>query len=315
MQIKLKQTLTAPLLVLVMYILLALSNGMNLNMLAQKDNVFLAVVIMQIIIFIIPGLLYCKFRGKGLIASLRFNPVIGAPKLWLTFTSFFVLVSGSALIKLILYTIGYRSTEYSLYQSYIPTSVEGFGNVLYIIIAIALMPAVTEEFIFRGIVLGEYTSSGCSKSMAIALSSLLFAMIHFNIYQLPIYLYGGIILAYVTVVTDSVICSIIIHFLNNGFSLLFESRLLNIIAKTDSIIFIFFILMTVFLLFLILSMQATERIYYIKGIHGDPSPSHQNKKHRRKKASDKSLSLNIEALISPSLLLCVIAFIIITFVF
>lgn len=311
MQIKLKRSLTAPLLVLVMYILLAVLNTLNINSLAQKDNVFLAVVIMQIIIFIFPGILYCKLKGKALVSSLRINPKLSPGKLWLSFTSFFVLVSGSSLIKLGLYSIGYHATQYSLYESYIPTSVSGFANVLYIVIAIALMPAVTEEFIFRGILLGEYTSMGCNKPLSISITALLFAMMHFNIYQLPVFFYGGMVLAFVTLVTDSVISAIAIHFLNNLFGLLFESRLLKMIAQTDSIIFVLFIMAVIFLVFTVLTLQATERTYYLKGIHGDPSPTQIRKK--RKKIKTNKMSVNMEAIASPVFILCVIAFIIITF--
>ena len=254
MRIKLKQSLLTPIPVLIIFILLAASNKMNVNSLAHKDNIFLALIIMQIVIFIIPGILYCKIRKKALVASLRFNPMVGPSKIWLSFTAFFVLISGSALIKLGLYALGYKGTEYSLYQSYIPTTISGFGNVLYIIIAIALMPAITEELVFRGIVLGEYTSSACNTFTAVGITSLLFAMMHMSLPQFPVFLFGGILLAYVTIVTDSVLCAITLHFLNNCFSLLFETKLLSLVAKTDSIIFIVFLTAVVFLVFLVFTL-------------------------------------------------------------
>lgn len=292
-----------------MYILLAISNNLNINSMAQKDNVFLAVIIMQIIIFLIPGILYCKLRGKDLTPSLRLKPRLSPSKLWLTVTSFFVLVSGSALIKLFLYSIGYYSTQYSLYQNYIPTSISGFANVLYIVVAIALMPAITEEFVFRGILLGEYSSLGCGKLSSICITALLFSMLHFDIFQLPVFFFGGVVLAFVTFVTDSLVCAVAIHFMNNVFSLLFESRLLKMISQTDSVIFVLFVLAVVFLVFTVFTLQSTERTYYLKGIRGEPSPTQK----RKKKKKSKKLSAGMEAFISPVFILCVIAFIIITF--
>ena len=73
MRLKLKPTVTAPLLALVMYLLMAASSLADIEKLGQRDNVFLAVIILQIVIFIIPGILYCKFKGNAFISKLRFN--------------------------------------------------------------------------------------------------------------------------------------------------------------------------------------------------------------------------------------------------
>ena len=104
MQIKLKPSITAPLLALVMYLLMAASTLADIEKLGQRDNVFLAVIILQIVIFIIPGILYCKFKGNGFIPKVRFNK-FGLQQLWLSICSFLVLVFGSALIKLGLYAL------------------------------------------------------------------------------------------------------------------------------------------------------------------------------------------------------------------
>lgn len=310
MQFKLKKSLTAPFLILVITILLGCLQYLNINNLAQKSNMYIAVIIMQIIIFVIPGIIYCKLRGKNFTPQLRIN-LFSRSKLWLTITSFFVLISGSALVKIGLYAIGYHSTQYTIYEQYVPSSIGGFGDLVYIIIAVAILPAITEEFIFRGIVLGEYTDMGCSNSVAVILSALLFSLVHLNIYQLPVFFFGGIILAFVTLTTNSLLCAVIIHLLNNCFSLLFESQLLTLISQTDSIIFVLFIIAIVFLIFLILAFQATERLYYNKGIKGEPSPKRIRSK-KKKKTSAFKCDINTEALISPTLILSVIAFIIIT---
>ena len=289
---------------------LAALHYLNTSGRIDKSNMYIAVIIMQIIIFIIPGIIYCKLRGSGFIPKLRLN-LFSANKLWLTALAFFVLVSGSALIKIALYTLGYYSTQYTMYEQYVPAAISGFGDLVYIIIAVAILPAITEEFIFRGVILGEYSDMGCTNTVAILISSLLFSLVHLNIYQLPVFFFGGIILAFITLTTNSLFCAITVHLLNNTFSLLFESQLLNLISQTDSIIFVLFIIASVFLIFLILAFQAVERIYYKKGINGEPSPE-KLKLRKRKKNSSGKFDINTEAIVSPALILCVIAFIIIT---
>lgn len=309
MRIKLKPIFTAPLLVLVMYILMALSNLADIDALHQRDNIFLAVIILQIVIFIIPGILYCKLKGESFRKAVRFNTF--TPRtLWLSVCSFFVLAFGAALIKVALYTLGYYSQQYTLYENYLPADASSLVNVLYIIIAIGIIPAITEEFVFRGIVLGEYTGNRIKPIPAVMLTAALFGMLHFNIYQFPVYFYGGIVLGFVTLITNSVLCAVIVHLLNNTFSLLFEPQLMRLISQTDSIVFVLFIVAIIFMVFLILALRCAEGIYYIKGINGEESPP--GRKRRKKK--DKKMTPDTEALLSPSFIACIIAYIIITLV-
>ena len=307
MRIKLKTSVTAPLLVLVMYLLMALSTLADIEKLGKRDNVFLAVIILQIILFIIPGILYCRFRGNGFVKKLRFN-AFGPGKLWLSVSAFFVLAFGSALVKLGLYAIGYYSQQYTLYESYLPNDASSIANLLYIIIAIAIIPAITEEFVFRGIVLGEYTSMGTRPITAVMLSAALFAMLHFNLYQFPVYFYGGIVMGYVAYITNSVLCAMIVHLLNNVFSLLFEPQLLRLISQTDSPVFVLFVLTIIFFVFLIIFLGCAEKIYYKKGINGEESPP----KRRKKRKKDGMLTPDKEAALSPVFILCIIAYIVIT---
>ncbi len=308
MQIKLKPTLTAPILVLTMYILMAVSNFANISALAQRDNIFLAVIILQLVIFIIPGILYCRFKGTEFTPKLKLK-MLKPNKIWVSVFSLFLLISGSSLIKLGLYAVGYYSSQYTLYENYLPADASSLANVLYIIIAIAIMPAITEEFIFRGIVLTEYDNSGVSKTAAVVISALLFAMLHFNLFQLPVYFYGGLVLGYIVYLTDSLWSAVFVHLLNNTYGLLFETQLLRLITQTDSLVFVLFIIAIVFLVFLILTLQAAERIYYSKGINGESSP-----KRRKKRRKGQKMTLNQEALASPAFIACIVLFLIAAFI-
>ena len=286
---------------------MAISNFADIDKLGQRDNVFLAVIILQIIIFIIPGILYCKFKGKDFTSRVNLKP-FALDKLWLSICAFFTLASGSALVKLGLYAIGYYSQQYTLYENYLPRDASSVANLVYILIAIAIIPAITEEFIFRGIVLAEYRAMGTTPTVAVMISAALFGMLHFNMYQFPVYFFGGIVLGYVTVISGSVFCAMIVHLLNNVFSLLFEPQLLRLISQTDSPVFVLFILAIIFFIFLILSLQCVENIYYTKGIRGEKSPPQKRKKRKK----SKGLTPNTQAVLSPVFILCVISYIIIT---
>ena len=81
------------------------------------------------------------------------------------------------------------------------------------------------------------------------------------------------------------------------------------ISQADSMIFVLFIFAVVFIVFLILSLHEAEHILYDKGMNGDDPqfgiPS--------KKQKTQYTSRWLEALISPTFLLCIAAFIVMAF--
>lgn len=80
----------------------------------------------------------------------------------------------------------------------------------------ALIPAVFEEALFRYLPLRLIAphSSRC----AIIVSAIFFALVHTDLFVIPYALIAGVILMSITIATDSIIPSIIIHFINNALS-------------------------------------------------------------------------------------------------
>ena len=97
---------------------------------------------------------------------------------------------------------------------------------------IAILPAIFEELYVRGAVLSF--SRKYSDKFAILVSAILFSLIHLNISQSVFAFLMGLLLATLVVKTKSIIPSMIIHFLNNGYEalyLIFEDnvRFLNVL--------------------------------------------------------------------------------------
>lgn len=76
-----------------------------------------------------------------------------------------------------------------------------------------LLPAVVEELVYRGIILGSLRKYG--DGCAIFVSSLLFGLAHGNMAQLPHAFLIGLAIAYLVVKTNSIYTGIFIHFMNN----------------------------------------------------------------------------------------------------
>ncbi len=93
---------------------------------------------------------------------------------------------------------------------------DNFLDVLLFYVSVAVLPALVEEFAFRGVILKIMRKH--SDSLAILVSGVMFGLMHGNFTQIPFALVVGLILAFITVKTNSLIPAMLIHFLNNGLS-------------------------------------------------------------------------------------------------
>lgn len=88
------------------------------------------------------------------------------------------------------------------------------------LIIVALIPAVVEEFIFRGLIFNGYKRR--NPVVAVFLSAFLFGLIHMNINQMSYAFVIGVIFALLAYATGSLIPSITAHFIINGISVVFS---------------------------------------------------------------------------------------------
>ena len=87
-------------------------------------------------------------------------------------------------------------------------------------LVVALLPAFVEEFAFRGVVMGSLRKY--SDALAIVVSSAAFALMHGNFVQMPFTFCCGLVFAFIAVKTNSLLPSIIIHFVNNALSVTYD---------------------------------------------------------------------------------------------
>lgn len=76
-----------------------------------------------------------------------------------------------------------------------------------------LVPAVVEEFVCRGIILGSLRPYG--DGLAVVVSSLIFSLLHRNMIQIPNAFLVGLALGFFMVKTGSIWTGVVIHFINN----------------------------------------------------------------------------------------------------
>ena len=92
------------------------------------------------------------------------------------------------------------------------------GPILPQLLHHALLPAVLEEMIFRYVPIRLL--GGRSSRAAIIVSSVMFALVHMSLFRIPYALVAGVIFAYITILTGSILPSMLLHFANNAVSVL-----------------------------------------------------------------------------------------------
>lgn len=292
---KIKGINAAPALVAVIYLLLLLSGLWSPS--SGDENPYLSVIVIELLIFVLPALFFFRLRGKRYAGRARvrlFEP--GAVPFIITASLTLMLLSCA--LKLAVYSIfDYSLDVTSIYTSYIPDTPSG-TDILFSALAFAVFPAITEELVFRGIVLTEYEE--CGVVSAVLISSLLFAMLHFDAKLFFVYFISGILLALSAYVCRSVLAPMIIHTLNNVFSLFFEDYIWNSILQPRNIVIFSFVAVSLLLVALMLLFGEASRLYRSYGNFGADSSYVRRKSERTPVTS---------ALISVPFAVCVLIFV------
>lgn len=119
------------------------------------------------------------------------------------------------------------------------------------VMVFALLPAIAEELIFRGLI-QKGLSTRLKGFATIMLTSIMFVLIHGSLQQTVYQLIVGIILSFLVAVGGSVVYSIILHFLSNFFVLLFSTfDIVSYLSSSNTIYYNVFTQIFPILLFLL----------------------------------------------------------------
>lgn len=99
------------------------------------------------------------------------------------------------------------------------TNVSGFGNFLVAFLIIAIIPAVGEELLFRGILQNKLWQISNNVHIAIWVTGLIFSLVHMQFYGLIPRLLLGVLFGYLYYWSGNIVIPMIAHFVNNGFTL------------------------------------------------------------------------------------------------
>ena len=257
-------------------------------------NLYLAIIILELLVYALPAVFFCRLRGREYGARLRVR-FFRISHIFLILLALAALLCGSALLN-----YGMR-----LLFPHAEVTTASYAGVAeagsYAVLAFCILPAIAEEFLFRGILLAEYES--VSVPFAVFASALFFGMIHLDFLRLPAYVYSGVILALVLYATRSVLASMLLHILNNIAALWTEQYVEKFTAAAGQRgVLLVFILLCVLFVSLILFFMEAQRIYQDYGVSAVPSP------HVRKRKRGEP-SGAVEALTAPPFVLFIVMYI------
>ncbi len=271
------------------------------SMLGSEENPYFAIVVIELLTYAVPALFYCRIRGRDFTGKLRLKLFSPTKFLYISHASVF-LVSGIMLISIVLYSAMPDLVRVSSLESYVALNSVGVTDTIYRLVTFAILPAVTEEFLFRGIVIGEYQHRGAG--LAAFMSAVLFAMSHFSIERFPVYFFSGIVLAAVLYATDSLLAAIFVHTLNNAVVLLGEKYILHLVDKQN----ISLLIMCIILGFIVL-VSGMLMCFEAGTLYRKYAEENKESSYVKSGKSGKLLRA-VEAFFTPTFLLLVVLFVV-----
>ena len=197
---------------------LIFSSGEINSEIPDSNQLWLAVTdgLVYALSFIIPVVfIRITLRGRSFSPGLS---VVARPSLFLIIPAVIGINYGAAYFNSVL-------TSFIKFDYYAP-DLDGFPSLIVAeFISTALVPAIFEELLMRGCVLGSLLRY--SKTGAILFSASVFSLMHANPAQFLYTFAAGILLGTVYVMTGSVWPGVIIHFFNNFLSIVSELEFEN----------------------------------------------------------------------------------------
>lgn len=264
----------------------------------HKNSALVSVAIYAFV-YLIPSVIFVilSFGRMRFHYVRKFSPSL----LPFSFACLGLVLSITALQKyLIAYTFGYSE----------PTAMT-YGGVLTGVLLGALLPAVCEELLIHGILQKEI-SEYAGGFAGIIISAVVFSVLHFELQYFFVYLIAAVIMGALTHVTGSCLPAMLVHFLNNAFSILFSERLGFVATERIGGTLLIIVIFAVCLAFLILCLNIAEKISEKKAdVCAENIESGEDVHIEYFFAREgRSLARAINVLKTPPMLICYVIFII-----
>ncbi len=204
-----------------LFVLLQNIDGFDYNLFSEKWNSaefqYLFTTIYSVLIVGGPFFLMGKFASrKGFLFNIPMEKPRNAKQLPIIIFAGFGLCLLGNIITSYIDVIAKLVFGFELKLPEMPETPHNAVGILLFFLSTAVVPALIEELALRGIIMQMLRRYG--DMFAIVCSALIFGLMHCNLMQIPFAFIAGVVIGYAVLVTESVWTGIIIHFLNNAFT-------------------------------------------------------------------------------------------------
>lgn len=237
---------TAIVSIMVVFSTLVTDNKQDLLINSSPEFLYLFSAFLTVLGMGIPFMIFLLVRRARADEYLRFDRI--KPGLFIVF-----VIAGSGLCMLMnipagmlasfLEGVGLAAPQSD--PSPITTPISAFLAIF----STALLPAIFEEFAFRGVMLSAFRKYG--DVFAIVTSSLVFGLVHMDISTSVFAIGAGLIMGYAFVRTGNLAVSIVIHFLNNSVAVILNELSLRSDSDLSSVIMLLLIAVGIVLLIIL----------------------------------------------------------------
>lgn len=207
--------------------------GINANLLTESRRGMLVVELIQSAGTFIVGSIICAFLLTkqsaqmlrinsnpqariwclAVVAALLIEPTVGLIAEWNT-----QLQLPAFLANLEQLMKSMEDQAAALTQLLLPT--QSAKSLIPSLLVVALVPAIGEEWLFRGVLQSYFMGLCRHKHLAIWLCATVFSFIHFQFYGFFARLLLGAVFGYIVLLTGSIWPAVLTHFINNGTAVL-----------------------------------------------------------------------------------------------
>ncbi len=193
-------------------VIIAILVGLILYLLDIDPKSHPIVLLLNIPIFSLALFVGIKVSGFNLQMILPGRSICGSSLFWITLMTLGTIILISDITNLVFYFYPVDPEILALYNL--------IGNSKYGLLAAFVIAPVTEEVFFRGFLISGLLHN-YSSTIAIVVSSLLFGLIHDNVWQSVPAIFMGVFIGWIFIITGNIWLCIGIHAFQNGlFSIL-----------------------------------------------------------------------------------------------
>lgn len=200
-------------------------DGVSIDELSSSQNIsipsnYVSIVLTQLGTFLLPALVFTSLMKME--PKRYFKLALPRGKFWLIllplFVSCFFLIQGLTYLNEFIpfsQAIVESDNQQEEFVKQILTYRGGLSIVLNVLI-FAFLPAICEEFLFRGVMQKLFIKATKNIHLGIVITSLIFALVHGRYLTFFPLLFMGLVLGYLFVYSKSIWTNILLHFINNA---------------------------------------------------------------------------------------------------